>query len=139
MTVEPQVLSQISKALGRSREASQAAERWLAANYLNRLAGEQDAGLQLKGKVSHITSSGFTVKLDDTGLEGLVDLRKDDEKFSFDKWTASLTSTTRRFQLGQSVEVAFVGARPEESYVAQFDLVAGCGLKSPKTEPAAAD
>jgi len=82
--------------------------------------------------VSHITSSGFTVKLTDTGLEGLVDLRPDDEKFSFDKWTMSLTSTTRRFELLQSVEVDLTGAPAEQDYLAQFSLVEGCGLKPPK-------
>ena len=63
--------------------------------------------------MSHITSSGFTVKLDDNGLDGLVDLRPEEEKFSFDKWTMSLTSTTRRFQLLQIVEVTFIGAPAE--------------------------
>ena len=72
------------------------------------------------------------MKLSDTGLEGLVDLRPDSEKFSFDKWMMSLTSTTRRFQLLQSVEVEFVGAPAEQDFLAQFSLVDGCGLKPPK-------
>ena len=87
---------------------------------------------QFTGTVSHITSSGFTVKLDDNGLEGLVDLRPEEEKFSFDKWTMSLTSTTRRFQLLQSVDVTFVGAPAEGDFLALFSLVEGCGLKPPK-------
>ena len=82
--------------------------------------------------MSHFTSSGFTVKLDDNGLEGLVDLRPEEEKFSFDKWTMSLTSTTRRFQLLQSVEVTFVGAPAEGDFLALFSLVESCGLKPPK-------
>ena len=82
--------------------------------------------------MSHITSSGFTVKLSKSGLEGLVDLRPDDEKFSFDKWTMSLTSTTRRFQLMQEVEVDFAGAPAERDYLAMFSLVEGCGLKPPR-------
>ena len=129
-SVDSQWLSTISKSLGRCREATQSAERWLAANYLKGLA---EAGNQrFSGHVSHITSSGYTVKLDDNGLEGLVDLRKDAEKFSFDKWTASLTSTTRRFQLGQSVEVEFTGANSDDGYIAHFEPVEGCGLKTNK-------
>ena len=72
------------------------------------------------------------MKLDDNGLEGLVDLRPEEEKFSFDKWTMSLTSTTRRFQLLQSVEVTFIGAPAEGDFLALFSLVEGCGLKPPK-------
>ena len=39
------------------------------------------------------------------GIEGQVDLRKDPEKFSFDRWTATLTSPTRSFQLGREIKV----------------------------------
>jgi VacB/RNase II family 3'-5' exoribonuclease len=130
MTVDTQWLSTISKSLGRCREATLSAERWLGANYLQQLAAGDTR--RFTGQVSHITSSGFTVKLDDNGLEGLVDLRKDAEKFSFDKWTASLTSTTRRFQLGQAVEVEFKGAGPEDGFIAHFEPVEGCGLKAQK-------
>jgi len=62
-------------------------------------------------------------------LEGFVDLRKDPEKFSYDKWTASLTSTTRRFQLNQPVELSFLGVDVENKYQARLGLVEGCGLK----------
>ena len=62
----------------------------------------------------------------------MVDLRPEEEKFSFDKWTMSLTSTTRRFQLLQSVEVTYVGAPAEGDFLALFALVEGCGLKPPK-------
>ena len=120
----------ITRAIGRSREAVAAADRRLTARYLDKLKAEGRS--QFTGTVSHITSSGFTVKLDDNGLEGLVDLRPEEEKFSFDKWTMSLTSTTRRFQLLQSVEVTFVGAPAEGDFLALFSLVEGCGLKPPK-------
>lgn len=120
----------ITRAIGRSREAVTAANRRLTARYLDNLKAEGRS--QFTGTVSHITSSGFTVKLDDNGLEGLVDLRPEEEKFSFDKWTMSLTSTTRRFQLLQSVEVTFVGAPKEGDFLALFSLVEGCGLKPPK-------
>jgi ribonuclease R len=91
-----------------------------------------------KGKIVHVNSSGFSVRIADNGLEGLVDLRKDPEKFSYDKWTASLTSTTRRFQLEQSVELRFVAVDTANQYRALFQLVEGCGLKPPKEEPASA-
>ena len=128
--VNDTALQATSAAVGKVREASLKAERWLAANYLNRLQSEGTN--RFHGRICHITSAGFTVRLDDNGLEGLVDLRKDPEKFSFDKWTASLTSTTRRFQLDQAVEVIYSGASESDGWVAQLTLVAECGLKHPK-------
>ncbi len=123
-------LAEITRSLGRSRAAINAADRRLAANYLQKLkAAGHD---RFNGTVSHITSSGFTVKLDDSGLEGLIDLRPEAEKFSFDKWTMSLTSTTRRFQLAQAVDVRFVDAPVEGDFLSRFALVDGCGVKPPK-------
>ncbi len=126
-------ISALSTRLAGARAASFEAERWLAARYLKRITSEGNT--RFTGKVAHINSSGFTVRLDSCGLEGLVDLRKDPEKFSYDKWTASLTSTTRRFQLDQSVDVEFVGIEEEEQHQAMFTLVEGSGLKPPKPEP----
>ena len=125
-------LNELSENLQRSRSAMNEAERWLACNYLEKLA--QKEGVTFKGSVSHINSSGFTVRVDDNGLEGLVDLRKDPQKFSFDKWTASLTSSTRRFALEQAVEVKFLGV-DESLHQCQFSLVDGCGLKPSEPEP----
>ena len=54
------------------------------------------------------------------------------EKFSYDKWTASLTSSSRRFELNQPVELAFLEVDRESQHQARFTPVAGCGLKPPK-------
>ncbi len=86
----------------------------------------------MKSTVVHINSSGFSAKLSDNGLEGFVDLRKDPEKFSYDKWTASLTSTSRRFALEQAVEVSFKGTDKDNLYQALFTLAPGCGTKPVK-------
>ncbi|MEM9255685.1 MAG: VacB/RNase II family 3'-5' exoribonuclease [Pseudomonadota bacterium] len=124
------ILQRLSAQLAVSRSATLEAERWLAGNFLRRLA---DAGTNtFAGSISHINSGGFTVRLDDNGLEGLVDLRQDPEKFSYDKWTASLTSTTRRFQLHQAVEVIFEGCDTDNQHAALFKLVVDCGLKPAK-------
>jgi ribonuclease R len=131
--VSPELLARLAQRLQNSRTATQEAERWLAGKYLARLAGSSE-GVTFNGRVTHINSSGFTVRIDDTGLEGFVDLRKDPEKFSYDKWTASLTSTTRRFQLEQAVRLIFVDIDAANQYRAMFKLVAGCGLKPPKLE-----
>ena len=135
--VDAELLENLSQRLATGRAATLEAERWLAGKYLMRLNSEEK--VTHKATVSHVNSSGFNVRLDDNGLEGFVDLRKDPEKFSYDKWTASLTSTTRRFQLEQSVELTFEGVDRENQYQASFALVEGCGLKPPKEPKAAGD
>lgn len=124
-------LATLKERLANARAATQEAERWLASKYLARQAPTQPAGFS--GRISHVNSSGFTVRLVNCGLEGFVDLRKDPEKFSYDKWTASLTSTTRRFQLEQVVELDYTGANTDNNYQALFRLRPGSGLKPPKT------
>ncbi len=98
-------LSELSAHIQRSRNASQAAELWLKCEFLQDKVGEE-----YPARISHMSSSGFTVRLDDNGIEGLVDLRKDSEKFSFDRWTATLSSATRSFQLETSIRVKLVKA-----------------------------
>jgi exoribonuclease R len=125
-------LTALSDNLLRNRHAMNEAEQWLASNYLEKQA--QKSGALFKGTVSHITSSGFSVRMIDSGLEGWVDLRKDPEKFSFDKWTASLTSSTRRFALEQAVEVKFRGVE-DANHQSLFAVADGCGLKPSDPEP----
>ena len=132
--VSTTLLERLAQRLANTRQATLEAERWLAGKYLARLAAEGER--TFKATVSHINSSGFNVRLDENGLEGFVDLRKDPEKFSYDKWTASLTSTTRRFQLEQAVELRFREVDRADQYRALFALVEGCGLKPEKTVPA---
>jgi len=130
--VDADTLANLKLRLNASRTATLEAERWLASNYLKRIAQTQAAGDSapvFKATITHITSGGFTARLDDNGLTGFVDLRKDPEKFSYDKWTASLTSTTRRFQLNQAVELHFVGVDTEVLYQSLFKPIPGCGLK----------
>ena len=131
--VNTQVIASLAERLRNTRAATQEAERWLACKYLARLAAS-DEKATFRGRLSHVNSSGFTVRLQDNGLEGTVDLRRDPEKFSYDKWTASLTSTTRRFQLEQTVELRFLEVDEANQYRAMFNLAEGCGLKPPKAE-----
>ena len=125
--IDAQVLDDLQRRLVLSRTATLEAERWLASNYLTRLA--RDTAAAFKATITHVTSSGFTVRLHDNGLTGFVDLRQDPEKFSYDKWTASLTSSTRRFQVNQAVDLAFMGVDTEVLYQVLFKPIAGCGLK----------
>jgi ribonuclease R len=124
-------LNVIAERIQTARDACLYAERWLVSRYLERITGFKKDCV-LSASVAQISSSGLSIRLDGSGLEGFVDLRKDPEKFSFDKWTASLTSTTRRFSLGQSIQV-FCRGVDSKSRLAQFDVVEGCGLKTAKS------
>ncbi len=132
--VNSETLAVLSGRLAAVRAATQEAERWLAGNYLERLAAAGDS--RHAAIITHVTSAGFNVRLVDNGLEGFVDLRSDPEKFSYDKWTASLTSTTRRFALHQAVELTFTAIDRALVNQAQFQPVEGCGLKPAKEKPA---
>ncbi len=94
------VLDHVSTRLATTRAATREAELWLQCEYLKDRVGEE-----LDAQVAQISSSGFTARLLDNGIEGQVDLRKDPEKFSFDRWSATLTSPTRSFQLEQTLKV----------------------------------
>lgn len=98
--VEEQQLTALQERNDRVRQAAQLAEQWLHCEYLQR-----QGGAELQGSICHVNSSGFSVRLDDTGIEGFVDLRHTGEKFSFDTHYLRLSSATRQFQLEQSVAV----------------------------------
>lgn len=129
--VSEETLDRLAQRLADCRAATLEAERWLANRYLARLAAN---GATFSGLITHVNSSGFNVRLDGCGLEGFVDLRQDPEKFSYDKWTASLTSTTRRFQLNQQVDLSYAAAQPERTMPTAFTPLPGTGLKPPKDE-----
>ncbi|MDB3900317.1 VacB/RNase II family 3'-5' exoribonuclease [Luminiphilus sp.] len=108
-SVEPAsatVFDLLNQASAKNRQAVNGAHNWLTCNFLNAQAAADMS--QFDGEIVHINTSGFTVKLDDLGLEGVVDLRKDSEKFSFDKWEMALTSPSKRYQLRQRVRVQYV-------------------------------
>ncbi len=98
-------LSSLSARLATVRQATREAEVWLQCEYLADNVGEEFEAI-----VAQISSSGFTAKLVDNGIEGQVDLRKDPEKFSFDRWAATLSSPSRTFQLEQPVKVRLARA-----------------------------
>ncbi|MHA7817761.1 MAG: RNB domain-containing ribonuclease [Pseudohaliea sp.] len=123
--VDGPMLEQVSAGLRAVRAATGEAERWLAANFLERQAAADPA--PWPARIVHMSSSGFMARLDAWGLEGFVDLRKDPEKFSYDKWQATLTSKTRRFQLEAPVAVTLAGIDREGDHLAGFEPAPGEG------------
>ena len=114
------VFDAINQASAKNRQAVSAAQNWLTCNYLNKCAanGEQ----QFSGSIVHINTSGFTVRLDQNGLEGVIDLRSHKDKFSFDKWEMSLASKDERYALGQQVTVTYLPTDKPRGVQAAFSI-----------------
>ena len=116
------VFDAINQASAKNRQAVNSAQNWLTCNYLNKCAANGENAFE--GSIVHINTSGFTVRLDENGLEGVVDLRSHKDKFSFDKWEMSLSSKNTRFALGQSVSVEYLPADKPRGTQAAFTVVA---------------
>jgi ribonuclease R len=131
--VDSATLETLGQRLQAVRAASADAERWLAANFLERMAREQPG--PWPAHIVHISSNGFIARTDAWGLDGFVDLRRDPEKFSYDKWQATLQSKTRRFRLEDPVAVTLAGIDREGGQQALFTPAPGAGARD-TAEPA---
>jgi len=97
---DDEYLSELYERQRKSRQASNETEQWLMCQYSERFIGQV-----MSATISHINSSGFSVRADDTGIEGFVDLRKHPEKFSFQQLTMILKSKKSSYQLEQAIQV----------------------------------
>ncbi|PID42277.1 MAG: 3'-5' exonuclease [Proteobacteria bacterium] len=84
----------------RARQSVSFTEQWLKARYAESLKGQT-----LVARIVRCISTGFFVKLDDTGLEGFVSTRDMPDKYSFDQVYLSLKNKKRSFFLDDQPEV----------------------------------
>ncbi|MDE1460579.1 VacB/RNase II family 3'-5' exoribonuclease [Spartinivicinus poritis] len=120
--VEPtsnEVLEQLQQQQYRTRQATNEMEQWLICQYLQDKTAEV-----FQGKVVQLNSFGFTVRLDDNGVEGFVDARKLPQSYSFDPLYQTLHSKDKeqRFTLEQAVSVQLLQADVKRRSV-RFTLV----------------
>lgn len=120
------VFDAINQASAKNRQAVNTAQNWLTCNFLNKLAAGGEN--QFDASVVHINTSGFTVRLDKNGLEGVIDLRSHNDKFSFDKWEMSLKSKNARFALGQQIRVEYQPAEKPRGTQAAFSILASSSV-----------
>lgn len=99
--LDDQQLAQLQTSGDNARQASRLAEQWLNCLWLQ----QQPAAVH-EGEIVHINSSGFTVRLLASGVEGVVDTRKLPEKHSFDQVALRLSGAGRIYQLEQRVSVS---------------------------------
>jgi VacB/RNase II family 3'-5' exoribonuclease len=101
-TPSAELIDKINQGLSKSRQASNDLERWLSCQYM-----EQFKGQIFSGTVSHTTSIGFNVKLDDNGMVGFVSTRSKEKakRMSLDQSRWTLSNKEVSYQLEQPVTV----------------------------------
>ncbi|MAL98782.1 MAG: 3'-5' exonuclease [Alteromonadaceae bacterium] len=87
-------------------------EQWLKCQFAPTLGDRVQSG-----RIVKVTSPGFLVRLDETGLEGFVTMKDLEGKFSFDPVRLTLTGKKLTFQLDQSVQVVFKSVDQERRQI----------------------
>lgn len=99
------------------RLAAMQAETWLKLQWLEK----QDKEQIYEASLIYLTPTSFTVRLDNTGIEGQVDRRKTDD-WVFDSKTMSQCRGDECFMLGSLVRVKLKEVQPQQRHV-RFVLV----------------
>ena len=110
------MLLSIQTAQSNAHLAAGQAETWLKLQWLERLQ-QQDSELLFDASIVHMNSSGMTVRLEDSGIEGTIDRRKAGKEWTFDTKTISHRSDNSRFVLGQPVRVKVLEIQPQARVV----------------------
>ena len=98
------LLEQLLLSLDNSRQASRELEQTLVCEYLSRHLDQQSAGT-----IRIVTQQGFGVRLNDTGMEGFVQIPKQVEKtFDAKRMTLTVADTCYALDAEVSVRVAAV-------------------------------
>lgn len=112
-----EVLEQIGQAQNNSRMAAWQADQWLKAEWLQRQFAhekkecEDKEGLKRTGQIVQVNSGGFTVRLDDSGIEGQFEVRRNKE-WKFDTKTMTHTKGDSSYRLEQGVTVTIASVTP---------------------------
>jgi exoribonuclease-2 len=116
--ISADVLEQLGKGQNNSRMASWQADQWLKAEWLQRqfvLEKEDNnvskEGLKRTGKIVQVNSGGFTVRLDNCGIEGQVDVRRNKE-WKFDTKTMTHKHVEKTYRLEQPVTITIANITP---------------------------
>ena len=93
-------IEQLQERLRLGRQAMNEVEQWMKTLFAETLRDRQ-----LDGHIVHMNGSGFTVRTDEHGIEGLVSLSGASEKFRFDSTYFRHLGSQRSFLLEQPVKV----------------------------------
>lgn len=96
----PETLAALQQSLARARQAGNEVEQWLKCQYL-----QDKKDRVFDAHIVHVNGGGFTVRLDDTGIQGFVDVRSIPGKLSFDPNFLRLSNDSVCYQLDTAVHV----------------------------------
>ena len=111
-----ELIDELQSSIDNSRQARQQLEQWLKCQFL-----QDQKGNTVSGVISQINSRGFTVQLNGTGIEGFVETRSLNKKFSFDPMRLKLNSEDLSLQLDMPVEVVIQDIDSEQRTI-RFSL-----------------
>ena len=115
--IDADVLEQVGQAQNNSRMAAWQADQWLKAEWLQRQFSEEqknsehNEGLKHSGKIVQVNSGGFTVRLDENGIEGQFEVRRNKE-WKFDTKTMTHNKGDVTYRLEQAVTVTITSITP---------------------------
>ena len=98
--VKAEDLAIIQQGQDNSRQARYQMEQWLKCQFMQSFIGKT-----FIGTISQINSNGFSVRLDELLIEGFVETRLLEDKYSFDPMRLRLTSKSQTIELNQAIEV----------------------------------
>lgn len=111
-TPDAETLSAMAEGQNAARMAPWQSEQWLKADWLQRqIASEAITGAQ-DGHIVQVNSSGFTVRLDDNGIEGIIETRRGKGEWKFDTKTLSHSRGEQSYRLDQAVKVTIQSVNP---------------------------
>lgn len=112
-----ELLVSIQTGQNNARMAANQAETWMKLQWLQ----QQDKEQLYDATIVHMNSGGFTVRLDNSGIEGTIDRRKA-SGWTFETKTITHRSENGLFMLGQNVRVKLQDVQPK-ARSARFILV----------------
>lgn len=101
-------LEQIQQRQANSRIAASQSESWLKLDWLK----QQDKNTLYDATIVHMNSMNFTVRLEDSGIEGTIDRRKVKGDWTFETKTLTHRSGDICFKLNQKVQVKVQEIKP---------------------------
>lgn len=115
--IDADVLEQVGQAQNNSRMAAWQSDQWLKAEWLQRQfaqeqkGSENKEGLKRSGQIVQVNSGGFTVRLDENGIEGQFEVRRNKE-WKFDTKTMTHKKGDVPYRLEQAVTVTIASITP---------------------------
>jgi len=113
-----ETLDHIQQRQTNSRIAASQTENWLKLDWLK----QQNADTVYPATIVHMNSMNFTVRLEDSGIEGTIDRRKAKGDWTFETKTLTHRSGDQCFKLNQKVQVKAQEIKPQARSV-RFTLV----------------